>query len=144
MIKASRVTGSSYSIMMADLMTVLMITFLASLGVLAPLVYSEVLTYIEQVKTDKKSDINAPQRSESQLLEISYLEKGKYFYHFHNKGKKQTIATYSEMVDWLNKNRPQVLRVRIDRRVESGIYQDVILDTGKLNIRIWQDNQALQ
>ncbi len=138
-----KTTTGNYTIIMADLMMVLMITFLASLGVLAPLVHNEVLTYIEQNKTDKKSDSNAPKRSESSLLEITYLGNQHYQYHYLEQGKKKfSVNNYDQMMLVLEQKRPQVLRLRIDRRVDSGIYQDVILAAGKLKIRTWQENTA--
>lgn len=133
----------AYALIAADLFAVVAVTFMVALGVLAPLVNSEVLSYIEQTQTDKKSDVAAPDAKETVLLEALYVGNGGTRFVLTSKDKQgNTFRRYQNLVVALQKERPQDIRIRIDRRVPSGVYQDILLDAGKLNIRVWQANEA--
>lgn len=133
----------TYALIAADLFAVLAVTFMATLGVLAPLVHTEVLSYIEQNRTDKKSDAAAPEAQDTVLLEVLYGEEGAIRYTLSSESNlKQDYTRYQNLVAAIERQRPQDIRIRVDRRVESGIYQDILLDTGKLGIRVWQANEA--
>ena len=133
----------AYALIAADLFAVVAVTFMVALGVLAPLVNSEVLSYIEQTQTDKQSDAAAPDARETVLLEALYVGDGGTRFVLTSKDRQgSTFRGYQDLVDALQQERPQDIRIRIDRRVPSGVYQDILLDAGKLNIRVWQANEA--
>ncbi len=132
----------AYALIAADLFAVLAVTFMVALGVLAPLVHTEVLSYIEQTKTDKQSDAAAPSANETVLLEVLYTKKKDPRFTLSTKDKeKRSFIRYQDLVAAIENDRPQDIRIRIDRRVSSGVYQDILLDTGKLGIRVWQANE---
>lgn len=135
----------SYALIAADLFAVIAVTFMVTLGVLAPLVNTEVLSYIEQTRTDKKTDASAPEAAETGLLEVVYINSGgaEYVLTPWNASNGMRFSRYEALLLELKQQRPQDLRIRIDRRVSSGIYQDILLDAGKLDIRVWQANEAL-
>ncbi len=133
----------TYALVAADLFACLAIVFLVALGTLATLVNQEVLTYIETTKTDQQNDPSAPDPRETALLEMLHTKDGEARYQLAFPGKeKRLLNGYEAMVSVLRQERPQDMRIRVDRRVNSGLYQDVILDAKKLNIRPWQDNDA--
>jgi len=129
----------AYSMIAADLFAVLAVTFMVSLGVLAPLVQNEVLTFMETTKTDKKTDDLAPDQSETALLKVVYQTDHKTVYQLEIPGKAvQKFNDYQQMLIKIKQEQPGDLRLRVDRRVDSGVFQDVILDSMKLDIRVWQ------
>lgn len=133
----------TYALIAADLFAVLAVTFMVTLGVLAPLVNTEVLSYIEQNRTDKKSDAAAPEAQDTALLEVLYGGEGAVRYTLSSESNvKQAYTRYQDLVAALQRQRPQDIRIRVDRRVASGVYQDILLDTGKLGIRVWQANES--
>ncbi len=127
----------------ADLFAVLAVTFMVSLGVLAPLVNNEVLTFIEQNATDTKTDTTAPPSHETALLEVTHADSGVTGYILSAPGEApQRFGDYAAMLKALKAEHPQDIRLRIDRRVPSGVYQDLLLDTAKAGIRAWQQNEG--
>lgn len=131
------------AIVSADLFANLAVVFMVCLGTLAPLVHTEVLTYIDAKATDKSSDPAAPDGRNTALAEIAYGAAGEPFFVVHPpETEVQRFDDYAGLVDWLRQERPEDLRVRVDRRVPSGVYQDLLLDAGKLGIRVWQANAS--
>jgi len=129
----------AYAMIAADLFAVLAVTFMVSLGVLAPLVQNEVLTFMESTKTKKSSDSLAPDSTETGLLEIFFIADQQVRYQLKLPGKTSVnINDYQKMLHRLEIEQPQALRLRVDRRVESGVFQDLILDANQLDIQIWQ------
>lgn len=132
----------AYALIAADLFAVLAVTFMVALGVLAPLVHTEVLTYIEETRTDKQSDAGAPRPNETVLLEVLYTERsGPSFILTATDKKKRKFTRYQDLIAAIDIERPQDIRMRMDRRVPSGIFQDIYLDTTKKGIRLWQVNE---
>ena len=134
---------NAIGIVSADLFAILAVTFMVCLGTLAPLVHTEVLTYIDSKKTDKQSDPAAPDSHYTALVEILYVNNGKTQYVLHQPGSHALrFASYTFLLENLVTKTPEDLRVRVDRRVPSGIYQDLLLDANRLGIRVWQTNEG--
>jgi len=132
----------AYALIAADLFAVLSVTFMVALGVIAPLVQNEVLTFIESTKTDKETDVTAPDSKLTGLLQIRNVKsKPEYHLQLNNQDSKK-YTNYKGLINALKAVTPNDLRIRIDRRVESGIYQDLLIDTSQLNIQLWQANDG--
>ena len=128
----------SYYIHLADLGLLLATTYIVGLGVIAPLVREEVLTFIEQRKSDSSENTSSPDGAAMALLEVTYGEGGRMGFVYSLKGKKQSLGQYEHALSVLTATRPQDIRLRVDRRVPSGTLQDLIQDCARLNIRVWQ------
>ena len=127
----------------ADLYAVLTVTFMICLGTLAPLVHTEVLTFMESKKTDKLNDPAARDLRHSALAEVIYVGDEDMLYVLHQPNTQtRQFARYAILLEALAAKTPDDLRVRVDRRVPSGIYQDLLLDANKLGIRVWQTNES--
>lgn len=133
----------TFSIVIADLFIALAVTFMVAIGALIPVVQKEVLTYLDQTKTDKASDPGAPKASESAMLEVLYGKSGRVHYGLSTpEGGRRSFKRYLNVVKVLREERPQDLRLRLDRRVPAGIYEDIVLEMSKLNIRLWLSNDS--
>lgn len=131
----------AYAMVSADLFACLAVVFLVSFGIVAPLTKQEVLTSVEVAKTDKASDPSAPDARNVGVLEVFPSSDGTVF-SLNLPGREEIRHTdYAEVIQALKTYGPQELRLRIDRNVSSGIYQDLILDAQKMNIRTWQENE---
>jgi hypothetical protein len=125
----------------ADLFANLAVVFMVCLGTLAPMVNQEVLTYIDSKATDKPSDPAAPDAHSTALLEVAVAGGGSPYFVLHEpRGETLRFANYARLLQVLRAKPPEDLRVRVDRRVPSGVYQDLLLDANKLGARVWQAN----
>lgn len=131
----------AYAMVSADLFACLAVVFLVSFGIVAPLTKQEVLTSVEVSKTDKISDSTAPDARSLGVLEVGEGDSGTVFALSLPGSDPVQYNNYETVIEALEMHRPQELRLRVDRRVSSGIYQDLILDAQKLNIRTWQENE---
>lgn len=127
-------------IRLADFALLLATIYIVGLGVIAPLVRQEVMTFIEQRKSDGSDNAPAPDGAAMAQLEVTYGEGGRLGFVYSFKGKKKVLGQYEFALAVLETERPQDLRLRVDRRAPSGALQDLIQASSRLGIRLWQIN----
>ena len=134
--------SSNNSTSYADLFGALMAVFMFVSVALGLIVSPDVLTYLERTKTEKMQDSSAPTITERVDLTVTWPIEGVPQYQLRMpSGEMKKTNQYEQVMAWIRIERPQDLSIRIDRRIEVGIYSDLLLDAGELGIKVWQNDQ---
>lgn len=130
-----------FALVTADLFSALAVVFLLLLQVVTPLVHQEVLTYIN---TDRESDQDQDRERgdrESAVVELVYVEAGETIYRLKpSSGKAERWRSFKEFRNALRAESPDRIKLRVDRRVPAGAYQDVLAAAAEYGIDAWQSN----
>ena len=128
----------------ADVMMIMAGVLVVLLAIFIPLAQLEKLTYIENQGKQAQQDAMAPDMRNVALLEVEYRGVDQLpIFHWRatEKGATTTTTDYAEVRVAIEAGHPDAIRLRIDRRVASGIFQDLVIDASNLGIPLWQSNQ---
>jgi len=77
------------------------------------------------------------------LLEIPYQEHGamRFYWKAHEESQKQVFTSYADIRAAIKATRPDAIRLRLDGRVPSEIFQKLLADAQNMDISIYQSSQ---
>ena len=133
----------TYSMVTADFGFLILGIVMTILVCVMPLVHQESLMFMENTKTSNKSDMLAPDAKESLLLEVTYSDaNGVKFYITEADQKISEPLAKDQAITILKQNKPEDIRLRVDRRVPNGEIQDIALAVQGMGARLWQVSES--
>lgn len=127
---------------LADFYAVIGSAFLLIMMLVLQAANIEVITHLQnQARTNKPSDPASPDVRKSARLDVIYGTKAPSFVLALPGQPPQRFSDYQDVRAALRAVRPADLRLRADRRVESGVTQDITLDAAEIGTRLWQANE---
>ena len=131
-----------------DLMMNMVGTLVVMLAVFMPLVQLEQLTHLDNSTPEVSGARKQADNLEVALVEISLAQDGSSpVFRWRSSGggaKTQSLNGYADLKERLDRDRPDAIRLRMDRGVLSGVLQDLVVDTSQLGIAIYQSNRKGQ
>jgi hypothetical protein len=128
----------------ADLMMNMVGAMVIMLAVFMPLAQLEQLTLLQNQSAELSGGADQPDAAELALVEIQAGRDGHapvFLWRGKDGSESERLDDFDALRDRLRTSRPAGIRLRIERQVPSGIYQDLVIDAYDLGIAILQSNR---
>jgi hypothetical protein len=128
----------------ADLMMNMVGAMVIMLAVFMPLAQLEQLTLLQNQTAELAGNRDQPDSAELALVEIRLAADGKttaFRWRSGDASLVEELPDFDALRERLRTSRPAGIRLRIERQVPSGIYQDLVIEAYDLGIAIFQSNR---